>query len=246
MKTETDQASAQRSSTAAWIRLSGVTKRYENGAVTTEVLKGVELAVERGDSLAIVGPSGSGKSTLLNILGGLELPSAGQVSVAGTDLVGIGGEALASFRNRSVGFVFQLHHLLPQCTALENVLVPSLVLPDRSARSKAGQRGKELLESVGLGSRLDHRPAQLSGGECQRVAVVRALINEPSILLADEPTGSLDERSADELADLLSRLRSERDLTLVCVTHSAALAARMQRSLELRDGVLHERPGASA
>ncbi len=229
-----------------WIHLEGVTKEFQRGSITTEVLRGVDLEVARGESVAIVGPSGSGKSTLLNILGGLELPTRGSVQVAGIDLTRVDAEDLARFRNDAVGFVFQLHHLLPQCSALENVLVPTLVHRDRASRATTVERARELLSAVGLSARLDHRPAQLSGGECQRVAVVRALVNEPSILLADEPTGSLDARSADDLADLLERLCRERGLTLVCVTHSKDLASRLGSIRELRAGRLLVRAESGA
>ena len=202
------------------------------------VLKDVTLRVAAGESVAIVGPSGSGKSTLLNIIGTLDGPTAGSVLLEGRDLSKFNGKELATIRNREIGFVFQLHHLLPQCTVLENVLVPTLVNGNRSSRENAETRARQFLERVGLGSRLSHRPGQLSGGERQRVAVVRALINNPKLLLADEPTGSLDRASADNLSQLLIELNHEEGVTLIVVTHSLDLAARMGRVLELRDGVL--------
>jgi predicted ABC-type transport system involved in lysophospholipase L1 biosynthesis ATPase subunit len=212
------------------LRLVGVTKNY--GEV--QVLRNVTLDIRRGESLAIVGPSGSGKSTLLNIIGTLDRPSAGQVFLDGQDLGQLDERQLAKVRNQQIGFVFQSHHLLPHCTVLENVLVPTL------ANKQADQtdRAEKLLERVGLSHRLTHRPGQLSGGERQRVAVVRALINEPKVLLADEPTGSLDRSSGVELGQLLLDFNRERGLTLITVTHALDLAQRMQRQLEIRNGEL--------
>lgn len=203
-----------------------------------EVLRGVDLAIEEGESIAIVGPSGCGKSTLLNIVGALMPPSAGTVRFEGSDLAQLDADELAVLRNTKIGFVFQLHHLLPQLTALENVLVPTLVHRDPAHRRSAPDRARRLLADVGLGGRLAHRPAQLSGGECQRVAVVRALVNQPRLLLADEPTGSLDRRASEQLIELLCELNGRERVALVTVTHSAALAARMQHVFELADGVL--------
>jgi predicted ABC-type transport system involved in lysophospholipase L1 biosynthesis ATPase subunit len=223
------------------LELADVTKHYGDVAGDAPpVLRGVDLQLVPGESLAIVGPSGSGKSTLLNLLGGLDHPTSGRVTLEGADLAAMKADELARLRNRRIGFVFQLHHLLPQCTALENVLVPTLV--DTSAEERRGraERARLLLTQVGLGERLSHRPGQLSGGECQRVAVVRALINEPTLLLADEPTGSLDGGSAQQLGDLLAQLNDEHGVTLVVVTHSMELARRMGRVLELRDGRLVE------
>jgi len=217
------------------VEARGVTKVFggEGGAPATEVLRGVDLTVAAGESVAIVGPSGCGKSTLLNILGALLPPSSGSVAIRGQDLGGLETAALAALRNREVGFVFQSHHLLPQCTALENVLVPSLVHPDRA---NARARGEALLARVGLGERASHRPAALSGGERQRVAVVRALINGPSLVLADEPTGALDGAAAHGIGELLAELAEQDGVALVTVTHSMELAARMQRTLRLREG----------
>jgi predicted ABC-type transport system involved in lysophospholipase L1 biosynthesis ATPase subunit len=216
------------------VELRDVSRSYGTAALPTVVLRGITLAIEAGESVAVVGPSGSGKSTLLNLLGALDRPSAGKVLFEGRDLGGLGPDELASLRNRKIGFVFQAHHLLPQCTALENVLVPTL------PRSDAGARGRAtaLLERVGLAERVHHRPAQLSGGECQRVAVVRALVNRPRLVLADEPTGSLDAAAAHELAELLSELNREEGVTLVTATHAEPLAARMERRLELSGGRL--------
>jgi predicted ABC-type transport system involved in lysophospholipase L1 biosynthesis ATPase subunit len=229
--------------TAALLELRGVHHRYagvEGGADGPEVLRGVDLTVEFGESIAVVGPSGSGKSTLLNLIGGLDRPSAGQVLLEGQDLTALSPDALAGLRSEKIGFVFQSHHLLPQCTALENVLVPTLVQATRS-RDLAAARGRELLSRVGLGQRERHVPAQLSGGERQRVALVRALINQPALLLADEPTGSLDSASSDQMATLLAELNREQGVTLITVTHSSSLAERMGRVLALADGRLSER-----
>ncbi|HRZ38622.1 MAG TPA: ABC transporter ATP-binding protein [Candidatus Paceibacterota bacterium] len=205
------------------------------------VLAGIDLRVERGESLAIVGPSGSGKSTLLNIIGTLDTPTTGTVELEGQDLSLVRGAALAALRNRRIGFVFQAHYLLPQCTVFENVLVPTLATNNEVIRDGAPDRARRLLERVGLGQRLRHRPGQLSGGERQRVAVVRALINEPQLLLADEPTGALDRVSADQLGHVLLDLNRETRVTLIVVTHALSLAGRMERMLELRDGRL-DRP----
>jgi len=222
------------------LELINVAKSYDvpGGAESNYVLKDVTFQVTAGESVAIIGPSGSGKSTLLNIIGTLDSPTAGRVLLENTDLSQLNDKELAATRNRDIGFVFQLHHLLPQCTVLENVLVPTLVNANDAAKQEAKERAHRLLERVGLGARLSHRPGQLSGGERQRVAVVRALINNPRLLLADEPTGSLDHAAADNLAQLLLELNREENATLIVVTHSLDLAERMGRVLELRDGML--------
>jgi lipoprotein-releasing system ATP-binding protein len=221
------------------LELSGVSKSYTSPeGVETSVLRGVDLAIARGESVAIAGPSGCGKSTLLNIIGTLDRPTSGRVSLDGRDVSALPEAELAAVRSQVIGFVFQLHHLLPQCSIFENVLVPTLVAKgsgDDEARARA------LLERVGLGQRLSHRPGQLSGGECQRAAVVRALINKPKLLLADEPTGSLDRGSAESLASLLGQLNREEGVALIYVTHSADLAAKAGKVLELRDGRLAPR-----
>lgn len=202
------------------------------------VLDHLSFSLEIGASLAIVGPSGCGKSTLLNIIGALDRPSSGRLTFRGEDLAAMDEAALAAFRNREIGLVFQDHHLLPQLSVLENVLLPTLV---RGApASGAEQRADALLERVGLTERRAHRPAELSGGERQRVAVVRALINQPGLLLADEPTGALDAAAAANLADLLVDLNREQKVALITVTHSAQLAERMGRLCELRNGGLEE------
>lgn len=202
------------------------------------VLNRLSFQLADGESMAIVGPSGSGKSTLLNIIGALDTPSAGQVLLDGRDLSTCRDRDLAVLRNQTIGFVFQAHHLLPQLNLLENVLVPTLAGrgPARAADHEA--RARQLLQRVGLAGRLAHRPGQLSGGECQRVAVVRALINRPKLLLADEPTGALDQRNALELADLLVELNREEKVALVLVTHWRELAARMRTVYELAEGKL--------
>lgn len=222
------------------LQLENVTKRYGDGASSLAVLKGITLDVSEGEAVSIVGPSGSGKSTLLNIMGGLDRPTAGSARLNDSDLANMNDLELSRVRNQELGFVFQFHHLLPHCTVMENILVPTL--PSRAAAKSEGaaDRGRELLVRVGLADRADYMPRQLSGGELQRVAVVRALINEPKLLLADEPTGSLDRASATELAGLLAELNEERGVTLVVVTHSDELAGQMGRHLTLVDGVLTE------
>ncbi len=222
------------------LELVNVDKEYRSpsGAEAVQVLKDVSLTVAEGESIAVTGPSGSGKSTLLNLMGALDHPSSGVVRLGGRDLAGLPDEDLADIRNREVGFVFQRHHLLPQCTVLENVLVPTLPHAPRRRNPEAVERARTLLDRVGLMHRLSHRPGQLSGGECQRAAVVRALINRPRLVLADEPTGSLDRATAEILVQLLEELHIECDTTLVMVTHSEELAARVGRSLSLADGRL--------
>jgi lipoprotein-releasing system ATP-binding protein len=196
------------------------------------------MEIQPGESCAILGPSGSGKSTLLNIIGTLDRPTRGQVLLEGQDLAQLNEKQLAAVRNRQIGFIFQAHHLLPQCTVLENVLVPTLVCEDVQLRQSAPERARRLLDRVGLGPRVDHRPGQLSGGERQRVAVVRGLINQPRLLLADEPTGALDRAAADGLARLLVELNREERVTLMVATHALDLAGQMGRRFALRDGRL--------
>jgi len=215
------------------VELSGVTKRYDGAQ--EDVLASIDLSVKAGDMVGIVGPSGSGKSTLLNIIGTLDRPTSGSVTLSGQDVLAMDDRKLAALRNEKIGFVFQLHHLLPQCTTLENVLIPVLANGNPGA---AEQHARELLERVGLSHRIDHRPAKLSGGERQRVALVRALINRPALLLADEPTGSLDRAGADSIGDLLADLNSECGIAVITVTHSERLAGKMKTVFELRDGKL--------
>lgn len=220
--------------------LKGVKKSFAATAEAppTEVLRSVDLCVDVAEAVAIVGASGSGKSTLLNIIGTLDRATEGRVLLGGRDLSTLNDEQLAAVRNLEIGFVFQLHHLLPQCTVLENVLVPTLAGGTPKRREAAETRGRRLLERVGLSHRLTHRPGQLSGGERQRVAVVRALINEPKLLLADEPTGALDRAAADNLAQLLVDLNREEGVSLIVATHAPSLAERMGRVLVMQDGRL--------
>lgn len=212
------------------LRAERVSKRY--GEVT--VLRDVSFEVSRGQSVAVVGPSGSGKSTLLHVIGTLDRPSSGRVEIDGRDPYDLPGRELARFRNRGIGFVFQDHHLLPQYSVLENVLMPTLAF--RDGRTGAAERARELIDRVGLGHRTDHRPAALSGGERQRAAVARALVNRPALLLCDEPTGSLDRARADEIGDLLFEMHAQEETILIGVTHSQEIAARFERRLELQEG----------
>lgn len=224
------------------LELKAISKQYAAVEATERlsVLKSVDLKVSEGESVAIVGPSGSGKSTLLHIIGALDRPTSGEVLFNGRDLAALQEAELSRIRNQEIGFIFQMHHLLPQCTVLENALVPTLT-GDTMTREPAHTRATRLLKRVGLAERMHHRPAQLSGGERQRVAVVRALINEPRLLLADEPTGALDRASAENLANLLVELNREEGIALLVITHSIELAQRMERILELRDGRLEPR-----
>jgi lipoprotein-releasing system ATP-binding protein len=216
-------------------------KDYPTRSGPLTVLRDVNLTLERGEAVAVMGPSGSGKSTLLHILGTLDTPTAGTVCLENRDPFALAERDLADFRNRNVGFVFQDHHLLPQCSVLENVLVPTLVARDDREAVKA--RARELLDRVGLGERLDHRPAELSGGERQRVAVARALIHKPLLLLADEPTGNLDRHTSRAVGKLLLDLHREENTILVVVTHSQELADTFPRVLAMEDGTL--RPPAT-
>ena len=228
---------------ALFLKLQDVGKSYDSvlNAPPVRVLDAIRLEIQAGESVAIVGPSGSGKSTLLNLIGALDRPTRGQVFFEGEDLGKWNERELADFRHRRLGFVFQAHHLLPQCTVLENVLVPTLAARQTAAgRQSALDRGLQLLERVGLGARKDHRPGQLSGGERQRVAVARALINRPQLLLADEPTGALDRAASESLSQLLIELNTEEKVTLILVTHAQELAARMQRRCRILDGRLEE------
>jgi len=215
------------------LTLTGVSKSYATPRGALAILEDVSLGVERGQSVAIMGPSGCGKSTLLYILGALDPPTGGSLTIDGTNPYALGERDQASFRGAHVGFVFQDHLLLPQLSALDNVLAPTLVSPAGSDRAAFTDRARTLLAGVGLEERLDHRPAELSGGERQRVAVARALIRQPSLLLCDEPTGNLDARSADEVANVLVSIQREAKTMMVVVTHSAALAARFDRRFEL-------------
>ena len=205
------------------------------------VLQGVDVRVQKGEAVSVTGASGAGKSTLLHLLGALDRPTAGEVFVEGRPLSGLDDEAICKVRNDHIGFVFQFHHLLREFTALENVMMPRLIAGHSPADAADG--ACQLLESVGLGERLQHRPWQLSGGEQQRVAVARALANDPVVLLADEPSGNLDHRTSEQLHDLLFKLRDDYDLAMVLVTHNRALATRADRILRLENGVLAEADG---
>ena len=242
------------SSAGPLLKVSNITKRYAfaDGAAPLTVLEAISLEIAPAESVAIIGPSGSGKSTLLQIIGTLDRPTSGEVALGGQELTRLTEKQLAAVRNQQIGFVFQAHYLLPQCTVLENVLVPTLAPQPNAAlpaplRTKSTEspsaRASRLLSRVGLGERLAHRPGQLSGGERQRVAVVRALINQPQLLLADEPTGSLDQASAQQLAQLLLELNCEEKVALLVVTHAPDLARRMGRIFELRSGCLLPKQG---
>jgi ABC-type lipoprotein export system ATPase subunit len=223
------------------LQLDGVHKHYGKMGAHTEVkvLSGLSLQVEPGASVAVIGPSGCGKSTLLNIIGGLDRPNAGTIHFDGQDVASLSDTDLAKLRNRAMGFVFQQHHLLPQCTVWENVLVPTLAQKRSHAeRTEDAARARNLLAKVGLADRLDHRPSQLSGGESQRTALVRALIHSPRLLLADEPTGSLDPDTAGELEALLTELQSDQGVAMIVVTHSHELANRMDTVYTLKKGQL--------
>jgi len=221
---------------SATLEVRQLNKDYATAEGPLSILRGLDLTMQRGDAVAITGPSGSGKSTLLYILGALDQPTSGTAVLDGKNPFTLSPAQQAEFRNRQIGFVFQDHHLLPQCTVLENVLIPTL--PGQGATSAAEGRARELLGRVGLGDRITHRPAQLSGGERQRVAVCRALINQPTLLLADEPTGNLDRTTAESVGSLLLELNREFNTLLVCVTHSRELAGRFPQHFELRDGQL--------
>ena len=221
---------------ALGVAVIGLSKSFQKNAVTVEVLRAVDLSVERGSSVAIMGASGAGKSTLLHVLGGLERPAAGRVEIGGRDVYGRSELARAELRNRQVGFVFQFHHLLPEFSALENVMMPALIA--RESEKAARERAAGLLEEVGVGHRLTHRPGEMSGGEQQRVSLARALVMSPAVVLADEPTGNLDVSTGERVFDLLLDMNGRRGTTLVVVTHNPELAARMGRCFRMLDGRL--------
>ncbi|MGR8979940.1 MAG: lipoprotein-releasing ABC transporter ATP-binding protein LolD [Gammaproteobacteria bacterium] len=218
------------------LRCRGLTKRYRQGPLDVEVLKGVDLTIGIGERVAVMGASGSGKSTLLHLLGGLEKPTGGQIMIGNVDLARVGSAKLAKLRNSTLGFVYQAHHLLGEFTVLENVAMPLLIAG--VSVQQARTRAMELLERVGLGHRIEHKPGEISGGERQRAAVARALINKPGLILADEPTGNLDSKTADHVYQLMLELNQELNVSLLVVTHDHELAARMGKVLHMEDGMI--------
>ncbi len=218
------------------IEVQGLTKTFVAGERRVDVLRGIDLSIAQGERIAIVGASGAGKTTLMHILGAIDQPSSGRVFFQGQDIFTLRNSALDAFRNRSVGFVFQFHQLLPEFSASENVMMPALIA--RLGFKEAEARARKLLTEVGLGHRLTHKPGELSGGEQQRVAIARALVMSPRLLLADEPTGNLDSRTSDDIYRLLQQLHQAHGLTMVIVTHSETLARRMDRIVHMEDGQL--------
>jgi lipoprotein-releasing system ATP-binding protein len=216
----------------AMVKASGIRKSYGS----LNVLKGIEMEVKKGEVISIVGASGAGKSTLLHILGTLDTPDAGSLSIGGESISGKSAKALAAFRNQSIGFVFQFHNLLPEFTALENVMIPGLIARKNEATLK--QKAKSVMDLLGIGHRLEHKPSELSGGEQQRTAVARALINDPALILADEPSGNLDSKNAQELHQLFFELRKQLNQTFIIVTHNQDFAAMADRKLEIKDGMV--------
>ncbi|RNF83193.1 lipoprotein-releasing ABC transporter ATP-binding protein LolD [Montanilutibacter psychrotolerans] len=239
---DTSAATARERHDEVVLRCEGLSKTYSEGTLYTPVFDGLELDVRRGETVAVLGASGAGKSTLLHLLGGLDTPSAGEVYVTGTMMSALSDAARGALRNRALGFVYQFHHLLPEFTALENVMLPVLLRTGRDSPSvaEASRHARELLESVGLGHRLQHKPGELSGGERQRAAVARALVNRPACVLGDEPTGNLDEKTAATVFDLMLSLNREQGTSLVLVTHDRRLARRLDRVLELHEGKLRQ------
>ena len=236
-----DQSSQQdrESTDGPLLEVKGLCKSFEHGGRRLDVLREIDLTLNEGEMLAVVGRSGAGKSTLLHVLGTIDLPSEGSIHFRGKDLLAMSNGQLAEFRNRSIGFIFQFHHLLPEFDALENVMMPALI--GRNPQQRARQMAEGILEQVGLADRMAHRPGELSGGEQQRVALARALVLEPKLLLADEPTGNLDPRTGEEIHDLLMKLNEEHSVTLILVTHNVSLADRMTRRLRLTEGRMTER-----
>ncbi|MDM8160847.1 ABC transporter ATP-binding protein [Labilibaculum sp. K2S] len=223
------------------VELKNITKYYQNSGSTEKriILDDLSLAIEKGESIAIVGPSGSGKSTLLNVISSLDTANSGSVIFDGEDLSKKNEKELANFRNQNLGFVFQSHHLLPQLNLIENVLLPFIPVKDKKQKQEAEKRALELLDFVGLSELIYQRPGQMSGGECQRTAVVRALIHQPNLILADEPTGSLDKKAAEQLGDLLVSINEKQGVSVVIVTHSMDLAKKMKKIYQLEEGKLH-------
>jgi ABC-type lipoprotein export system ATPase subunit len=222
----------------ALIELDDITKTYHLGAVDVPVLKGVSLAIDRGEMVALMGTSGSGKSTLMNILGCLDRPTAGRYRLDGEAIESLSADARALVRNCKIGFCFQNFNLLPRTSALENVMMPLSYTAEHLSEREWRRRGEHLLERVGLGDRMDHEPAQLSGGQQQRVAVARALVNNPPVLLADEPTGALDSRTSEEILRLFQHLNAEEGVTIILVTHDADVAGHARRTIRIRDGLI--------
>jgi lipoprotein-releasing system ATP-binding protein len=220
------------------VQVENLTKRFEHGGRELQVLRGIDLTINEGEMLSVVGRSGVGKSTLLHVLGTIDMPSSGRIVFGNQDLRRMSAAQLAEFRNRTIGFVFQFHHLLPEFTALENVMMPQLI--QRVSRGKAEARSRELLEAVGLVERMTHRPGELSGGEQQRVALARAVVMKPKLLLADEPTGNLDTTTGEAILELFESLNKQLNMAMMVVTHSPELAERMPRRLRMVDGRIEE------
>ncbi len=218
------------------LKAENLYKTYKDGKINLEVLKGIDLEVRKGEALCIIGPSGAGKSTLLHILGGLDKPSKGKVSFEGKELYHISEKERAKIRNKKIGFLFQFYHLLPEFSALENVILPALI--DGISFSQIKEKAKRLLRVVGLQMRMNHKPAQLSGGEQQRLAIARALINNPDIIFCDEPTGNLDSQCGEQIVQFLRKLNCEQDKTLVIVSHEAKIAKMANRIIHIQDGKL--------
>ena len=219
------------------LELTDIYKSYKHNGNTIDVLKGINITINQGDTLAVIGASGVGKSTLLNIMGALEQPTGGQVKFRGRDIADIDESGLCNLRNKEIGFVFQFHHLLPEFNALENTIMPALI--SRMGMKESKERAEKILKHVGLANRLNHRIGELSGGEQQRVAIARSLMMRPRLLLADEPTGNLDRNTGKEIVDLLLQIREEEGLSMVIVTHNQQLAENMTKVLEIVDGKLH-------